>query len=61
MLYPANMQTHGPSRSMEEYLAWLYVELDKEPCAPLGTTARANDLTARIRAIEDEIEARAAL
>jgi hypothetical protein len=53
MLYPANMEQHGPARSMEEYLAWLNDELDEaDPASP-----RAYDLRTRIRALEDEIGA----
>jgi hypothetical protein len=57
MLYPANMQTHGPRRSLEEYLDYLYEQLGREPIH----TPRALDLTARIRGIEDEIAARGSL
>lgn len=59
MLYPANMQTHGPSRSMEEYLDYLYDEINAACRAK--NIARTVDLKARIRAIEDEIEARGSL
>lgn len=55
MLYPTNMEAHGPARSMEEYLDWLNDELDEADPA----SARAIDLRARIRALEAEIGARA--
>lgn len=54
MLYPTNMNQHGAARSIEEYLSWLNDELDEaEPAS-----ARAYDLRARIRVLEDEIAAR---
>lgn len=54
MLYPANMDQHGPARSIEEYLAYLYDELDAAP----QRSARALDMTARIVALEAEIDGR---
>ncbi len=53
MLYPANLDQHGPARSMEEYLDWLHEQMDAE-----RDWARRIDLSARIRGIEDEINAR---
>lgn len=57
MLYPANMQTHGPSRSMEEYLDYLYAELE----AAGNGSPRALDMEVRIQGIEEEIDARGSL
>lgn len=50
-LYPTTMSRHAPARTLEEYRDWLYLERDAAP----QRSARALDLTARIRAIEDEI------
>lgn len=62
MLYPANMNQHGPARSLDEYLDHLYVELDAErDRVPNWPTARKIDIIARINGIEDEIAARSRL
>lgn len=54
MLHPANMQQHGPARTIEQYREYLSDELDREP----PHTARAHDLRARLRMIDDELRER---
>jgi hypothetical protein len=54
MLYPVNMDQHGPARSKAEYLEYLYAEL-AAAARPIWYTARVRDLLARIRGLEDEL------
>ena len=59
MLYPTNMNQHGPARSMEQYLDYLNDELQAERERVRDwPTARKIDLLARIHDIEGEIAAR---
>lgn len=65
--YPPTMSTHGPARSLDAYLAELTSRHDKLSAALRKGTRIANtvtlaelrDLHSRIRAVEDEIDARA--
>lgn len=53
-LYPKTLGSHGPLRSLEDYLAELQAQFDR---LPLDSKARG-PLASRIRQVEAEIDAR---